>query len=97
MPPMGRHGKICYPGYIHCEFDSLKDAVLYFNETGSSLEYRIPKIIMYNICYRDYLREHGLEILLKRIVRDIPELMKDEKTIQSIREWYDEEGKELAY
>lgn len=96
LPKLDRQRKICYPGYRDSEFASLKDAVRYFKKDGYGMEYRVPELLKYNICYRDYLKEHGLEILMKRIIRDIPELAKDEKTIQSIREWYGREGKELA-
>lgn len=96
LPKLAKQKKICYLGYHNVEFASLKDAVRYFKKDGYGLEYRVPEMLQYNICYRDYLRENGLENLLKRIISDVPELVKEEKTIQSIIEWYGREGKKLA-
>ena len=96
LPELAGQRKICYPGYYDSEFASLKDAVRYFKKDGYGMEHRVPDLLKYNICYRDYLRKHGLENLMKRIICDIPELKNEEKTIQSIRVWYEGEGKELA-
>ena len=88
--------KISYPGYRDCEFSSLRDAVQCFRTRGASLECRMPDIIMYNVCYRDYLRLYGIEMLLRHFVEDVPELAEDPKLLQSLREWYDKKGKDLA-
>lgn len=96
LPELKKQSKICYPGYIDSEFDSLQDAVLHFKKKGLNMEYRLPDIIKYNICYRDYLRDYGMDILLKRLVKDVPELAKDEKLLQSLQTWYDKEGKNLS-
>lgn len=96
LPELMKQSKICYTGYIDSEFDSLQDAVLHFRKKGLNMEYRLPDIIMNNVCYRDYLREHGIEMLLSRLVKDVPELAKDEKLLQSIQKWYDKEGKTLS-
>lgn len=96
LPELRPVQKLCYPGYVDCEFDTLNDAVIYFKEHGSTLEYRIPEIIMNNICYRDYLRNYGIETLIMRLVADVPELKEDHKLLQSLREWYEEEGKTLS-
>lgn len=96
LPDLARQRKICYPGYHDCEFASLKEAVRYFQRDGYGLEYRVVELLKYNICFRDYLRENGPERLLKRIIRDVPELAKEDKTIQSILKWYDSESKKLA-
>lgn len=96
LPELKKQSKICYPGYVDCEYDSLRDAVLHFRKKGSNMEYYLPDIIMYNVCYRDYLRNYGMDMLLKRFVKDVPELEKDEKLLKRLREWYDKEGKNLA-
>jgi hypothetical protein len=74
----------------------LRDAVQHFRKKGFNMEYCFPDIIKYNVCYRDYLRDYGMEMLLKRLVKDVPELAKDEKLLQSIQKWYDKEGKTLS-
>lgn len=96
LPELTMPKKICYPGYYECEFNSLNDAVQCFRKNGADLEYRIPEIIMNNICYRDYLRNYGMEMLLRRLVEDAPELAQDRQLIDSLRQWYDKEGKGLA-
>ena len=96
LPELKMQSKICYPGYKDCEYDSLRDAVLHFRKNGFNMEYRLPDIIMYNVCYRDYLRNYGMDMLLKRLVKDVPELAKDEKLLQSLQKWYDKEGKNLS-
>ena len=96
LPELMKQSKICYTGYIDSEFDSLHDAVLHFRKKGLNMEYRLPDIIMNNVCYRDYLREHGIEMLLSRLVKDVPELGKDPKLLTSLLEWYDKEGKSLS-
>lgn len=96
LPELRPVQKLCYPGYVDCEFDTLNDAVIYFKEHGSTLEYRIPEIIMNNICYRDYLRNYGIETFIMRLVADVPELKEDHKLLHSLREWYEEEGKTLS-
>lgn len=96
LPELDRQRKICYPGYRDSEFASLADAVRYFRKNGSNLECRIRDILMNNICYRDYLRNYGIEMLLKRLVTDVPDLSEDMSLLQSLRKWYDEEGKEVA-
>ena len=96
LPKLDRQKKICYPGHDGSGFASLSDAVQYFRKNGSNMEYRIRDLIMYNICYRDYLRNYGIEMLLKRLVADVPDLSEDMSLLQSLRKWYDEEGKELA-
>lgn len=96
LPELKKQSKICYPGYKDCEYDSLRDAVQHFRKKGFNMEYCFPDIIKYNVCYRDYLRDYGMEMLLKRLVKDVPELAKDEKLLQSIQKWYDKEGKTLS-
>jgi len=88
--------KICYPGYFDCEFDSLHAAVQYFKKTGANLRYHLPSIIEYNICYRDYLREHGVDRLLSRLIQDAPELAEDLQALQSVYRWYEKLGNQLA-
>ena len=96
LPELKKQSKICYPGYKDCEYDSLRDAVQHFRKKGFNMEYCFPDIIKYNVCYRDYLRDYGMEMLLKILVKDVPELAKDEKLLQSLQKWYDKEGKTLS-
>ena len=97
IPELDPQRKICYPGYHrYCEFASLQEAARVALENGRSLKNMIAGIIMYNICYRDYLRDHGIGMLLKRIVMDVPDLGKDQDFIQCVSEWYDKTGRNLS-
>lgn len=96
LPKLAKQKKLCYPGYRNAEFVSFKDAVRYLKRNGGCLEYSITELLMYNACYRDYLRNHGIETLLKRIISDVPELAMEEKVMKRILEWYEKEGKKLA-
>lgn len=96
LPELKKQSKICYPGYKDCEYDSLRNAVQHFRKNGFNMEYHLPDIIKYNVCYRDYLRDYGVDMLLKRLVKDVPELAQDEKLLQSLQKWYDKEGKNLS-
>lgn len=88
--------KICYPGYRNCSFRSLQDAVRSLMKDGFSLEYRLPDIIRFNVCCRDYLRKYGIRTLLKRMVMDVPELETEPEILGSIVRWYEKEGMNLA-
>lgn len=96
LPELVKLQKIYYPGYLDGEYASLRDAVLHFMRKGFRMEYLIPDIIMNNVCYRDYLRDHGLDILLRRFARDVPELNNDPMLFPSLHRWYDKCGKDLA-
>lgn len=96
LPELKHQDKICYPGYFDCEFDSLENAIRYFKKRRLNIEYRLQEIIIYNICYRDYLREYGIEILIRRIISDVPELSEEQNLIEELLEWYDREGKDLS-
>ena len=46
LPELRPVQKLCYPGYVDCEFDTLNDVVIYFKEYGSTPEYRIPESLL---------------------------------------------------
>ena len=60
--------KICFPHHSHGEFNSLKEAYRYLRkrEYGWSW-FTLTEIVKYNVLYRDYLREHGIDSLIKII------------------------------
>ena len=96
LPELMRQDRICYPGYFDCEFSSLENAIRYFKRRRLDVESRLQYIIMYNICYRDYLREYGIEVLIRRILCDVPELSEEQNLFESLMAWYNREGKDLA-
>lgn len=85
--------KICFPHYMRGDFNSLNEAFCYLRkiEYGWS-SFTLTEIVKYNVFYRDYLREYGVEALVKMIVEEAPELAEDKKALDYLREWADEES-----
>ena len=96
LPEIIKQRKIYYPGYFNCEFGSLPEAVRHIKKNGSSLKYYIPDIIMYNICYRDYLRMYGIDMLIKRLEIDAPELKNEPQLSKNLQNWYKREGQMVS-
>ena len=53
--------------------------------------YALCKIVQYNACYRNYLRRHGVEDLIARLIEETPQLKDDNALLCSLREWAAEE------
>ena len=49
-------------------------------------------IMQYNIRYRDYLREHGIDELVELMLREAPTLRQDKKTVMEIYERFERMG-----
>lgn len=80
--------KICFPHHSHGEFNSLNEAFRYLikREYGWSW-FTLTEIVKYNVFYRDYLREYGIDFLIKKIIEEVPELSEDKKALNHLREW----------
>ncbi len=80
--------KICFPHHTCGEFGSLNEAFHYLKkrEYGWSW-FTLTEIVKYNIFYRDYLREHGIDSLIKKIIEEVSELSEDKKALNHLREW----------
>lgn len=80
--------KICFPHHSQGEFSSLNEAFRYLRkrEYGWSW-FTLTEIVKYNIFYRDYLREHGIDSLIKKIIEEVSELSEDKKALNHLREW----------
>ena len=80
--------KICFPQHSQGEFSSLNEAFRYLRkrEYGWSW-FTLTEIVKYNIFYRDYLREHGIDSLIKKIIEEVSELSEDKKALNHLREW----------
>ena len=60
--------KICFPHYALGEYDSLKNAICSIKKMNDGwLGRTLNNIIQYNLCYRDHLREFGLDSLIERL------------------------------
>lgn len=80
--------KVCFPHHTRGEFSSLNEAFRYLRkrEYGWSW-FTLTEIVKYNVSYRDYLREYGIDSLIKMITDEIPELVDDKKALKHLREW----------
>lgn len=70
--------KICFPHYSYGEFDSLHEAFTTLKAGDRWNSYMLADIVQYNVCYRDYLRSHGVDALLRKLIAEAPELEHDE-------------------
>lgn len=80
--------KICFLHHTCGEFSSLNEAFRYLKkrEYGWSW-YTLTEIVKCNVYYRDYLREHGVNSLIEKIIDEVPELAGDDKALKHLREW----------
>lgn len=84
--------KICFPHHLRGEFSSLDEAFRFLRkrEYGWSW-YTLTEIVRYNVFYRDYLRDYGMDSLIEKIIDEVPELSNDRKALDYLREWADTE------
>ncbi len=84
----GKKTGVCFPHYMEGkgEFASLFDAVdSLMNDDRCQLKY-LRDIVLYNICYRDYLRGKGVDELIKRLVKEAPQLKEKKGILDELRE-----------
>lgn len=77
--------KVCFPCYGGCEFGSLEEAVNYVQNRHGGLYVYIDKIVMYNIRFRDCLREHGIEGVIKMMIDEAPAIAQDTEALEALR------------
>lgn len=65
-------------------YPSLLDAV---QHAGPWLEYDLAAMVLYNVQYRDCLRNEGMEGLKARVQREAPVLVGQEKVMRGMEEW----------
>lgn len=81
---------IVFPCYRGGEYETLADAVKSLMESEDT--FHLGEIIQYNIKYRDYLREHGIDELIDLMLREAPMLRQDEKAVMKIYERFRQMG-----
>ncbi|MBQ8628779.1 MAG: hypothetical protein IJ421_04810 [Prevotella sp.] len=85
--------KICFPHYERGEFDSLEDVYKFLrNKSMDCFEYILVDIIRYNKCYRDFLRENGMDMLVERLSGEIPLTSMDKRVVEYLYEWWNMTG-----
>lgn len=84
--------KICFPHYDKGDFASLAEALNYYSHPARSISnYILSNIVQYNTCYRDYLRQYGVEKLILQLTEEAPLLKEKTEMIRYLREWVAEE------
>lgn len=89
--------KINIPLHNFGEFESLQQALTVLKQKGSWHSYMLADIVLYNVCYRDHLREHGLQSLEHRLIAEAPELKNDTKALGQLRKRLDKVGPLAGY
>ena len=63
--------KIYVPNRAPYRFSSLEEAVVTLKKQRSGFKYYdLIDTVEYNVCYRDHLRQHGLDSLIERLLRE---------------------------
>lgn len=84
--------KINIPLHSFGEFESLQQALTVLKQKDSCRSYMLADIVLYNVCYRDHLRKHGLRSLERRLITEAPELKDDTKALEQLRKCLDKVG-----
>lgn len=62
--------KVNFPLHHFGKFESLRQALTVLKQKGSWYSSVLADIVLYNVCYRDHLREHGLQSLERRLMAE---------------------------
>lgn len=90
--------KIYVPNRAPYRFSSLEEAVVTLKKQRSGFKYYdLIDTVEYNVCYRDHLRQHGLDSLIERLLREAPDLNADQKALDELRIWWEKAGKLADY
>lgn len=85
--------KICFPHHTRGDFSSLNEAFRYLRKRDYGWSwFTLTEIVKYNVFYRDYLREHGVDALVTLILDEVPELADDKRALEHLWEWTAEES-----
>lgn len=78
--------KVCFPCYGGCEFLNLKEALNYVKQMPGGLSVYIMDIVLYNIRFRDCLREEGIEGVIKKLFDEAPEIAYETDALDNLKE-----------
>lgn len=85
--------KIYVPNRVPYRFSSLEEAVVTLKKQRSGFKYYdLIDTVEYNVCYRDHLRQHGLDSLMERLLREALDLNADQKALDELRIWWEKRG-----
>ena len=81
--------KICFPHYSRGVFESLAQALKTLKRRNNGWhDYMLTEIVQYNVCYRDYLRTHGIEGLIEHLVQEVTELKNEIESLEYLRNYF---------
>ena len=86
---------IMFPRYCGGEYETLAVAVQSLMENKDT--FHLGDIMQYNIRYRDYLREYGIDKLVEQMLREAPMLRQDEKAVMEIYKRHERMGEIADY
>lgn len=86
--------KVYFPCYGRCEFGSLQEAVDYVQKIHGGLYVYIVEIVLYNVRFRDCLREKGVDGVLEMLITEAPIIALDFKSINYLKKTWHERMKE---
>ena len=86
--------KVFVPCYGGCEFGSLGEAVNYVQKMPGGLDVYICDIVLYNIRFRDRLREKGIDGVIRMLIKEAPAVAHDIKALDGLKRRWRERMKE---
>lgn len=87
--------KICFPHYRKGDFDSLDEAMRYFKKKDYEwADWLLSEIVQYNSCYRDHLRNFGIDSLITRLAEEAPAI--SQESFHRLRQWWNQKEKHIA-
>ena len=90
--------KICFPHYSRGVFESLAQALKTLKRRNNGWhDYMLTEIVQYNVCYRDYLRTHGIEGLIEHLVQEVTELKNEIESLEYLRNYFSQREQLAEY
>lgn len=89
--------KVYFPCYGGCEFRNLQEAIDYVQKMRDGLYVYIVEIVLYNVRFRDCLREKGVEGVIDMLIAEAPIIALDFKGIDHLKKtWYERMKEHVA-
>ena len=89
--------KVYFPVYNGGEYQNLTEAVEEVQQRPGGLSIYIADIVLYNIRFRDCLREQGIEGVIQMLIDEAPAIAEDTKAQDELRwKWTERLDKRIA-
>lgn len=73
----------CFPHYRRGKYSSLQEMI----RNRVRLVFVLTDIVRYNSRFRNYLRNYGIDSLIKELIREVPELKQETLALDHLRKW----------